>query len=166
MITSMRGCVAYNTLWTWPISSRSFSHEFAIKLLKYGTTCLVRSTTCTVLDGFFTYLVQMIIGVRRCDAWNDPLPWPICWRSWLCNKNMAHILSCPLQHTQFGINSFHSWHKWSLASEGVSHAMTFDLDLYLQDYSVVTLSIWWIIFICDTNTTYEGMMCYLPFSGQ
>ena len=25
MITNMRGCVAYNDLWPWPISSRSFS---------------------------------------------------------------------------------------------------------------------------------------------
>ena len=27
MITSMRGCVARNDLWPWPISSRSFSHS-------------------------------------------------------------------------------------------------------------------------------------------
>ena len=30
MITSMRECVVHNDLWPWPISSRSFSHDFAI----------------------------------------------------------------------------------------------------------------------------------------
>ena len=30
-----------NDLWPWPISSRSFSHDFAIKLLKYGTSCVL-----------------------------------------------------------------------------------------------------------------------------
>ena len=49
MITSMRGCVARNDLWTWPISSRSFSCDFAIKLLKYVTSCHVCLTTQTVL---------------------------------------------------------------------------------------------------------------------
>ena len=34
--------------------------------------------------------------------------------------------------------------------------MTFDLDLYLQGYLTVTLLILWIIFICGTNTTWEG----------
>ena len=44
--------------------------------------------------------------------------------------------------------------------------MTFDLDLYLQDYLAVKLPILWIIFTCDPNTTQEGMMCHVPFSGQ
>ena len=35
MTTSMRGCVAHNDHWPWAISSRSFRHDFAIKLLKY-----------------------------------------------------------------------------------------------------------------------------------
>ena len=43
MVTSMRGCVLHNDLWPWPISSRSFSHDFAIKLLKY-MAYLVMST--------------------------------------------------------------------------------------------------------------------------
>ena len=51
-IPSTWGCVAYN-LWPWPISSRSFSHDFAIKLLKYGTSCCVCSTAYMVLDVFF-----------------------------------------------------------------------------------------------------------------
>ena len=34
MISSMRGCVVCNNLWPCSLSSRSFSHEFVIKLLK------------------------------------------------------------------------------------------------------------------------------------
>ena len=35
------------------------------------------------------------------------------------------------------MHSFHIWYKWSLAWEGVSHVMTFDLDLYLQGHSTL-----------------------------
>ena len=72
MITSMRGCVAYNDLWHWPISSRSFG---------LGLENRVCSVASTVLDGFFPYLVQMITSMRRCFACDDPWPWPISSRS-------------------------------------------------------------------------------------
>ena len=55
MGTSIRGGVVCYVLWSWLISSMIFSHEFAIKLLKYGTTCRFCSTTHTVLDGFFMF---------------------------------------------------------------------------------------------------------------
>ena len=63
MITGMRGCVAYNDLWPWPISSRSFG---------LGLENLVRSVASVVLDGFFPYLVQIITSMRRCRMW-----WPL-----------------------------------------------------------------------------------------
>ena len=72
MITSMRGCVAYNDLWHWPISSRSFG---------LGLENRVRSVPSTVRDGFFPYLVQMITSMRRCVACYDLWPWPISSRS-------------------------------------------------------------------------------------
>ena len=72
MITSMRECVAYNDLWPWPISSRSFG---------LGLENRVRSVASTVLDGFFAYLVQMITSMRRCVACDDLCPWPISLRS-------------------------------------------------------------------------------------
>ena len=72
MITSMRGLVAYNDLWPWPISSRSFG---------LGLENRVRSVASTVLDGFFPYLVQMISSMRRCVACDDLWPWPISSRS-------------------------------------------------------------------------------------
>ena len=72
MITSMRGCVAYNDLWPWPISSRSFG---------LGLENRVRSVASTVPYGFFPYLVQMITSMRRCVASDDLWPWPISSRS-------------------------------------------------------------------------------------
>ena len=72
MITSMRECVAYNDLWPWPISSRSFG---------LGLENHVRSVASTVLDGFFPYLVQMFTNMRRCVACDDLWPWPISSRS-------------------------------------------------------------------------------------
>ena len=50
MINSMRGCVACDDPWPWPISSRSFGLDLENR---------VRSVACTVLDGFFLYLAQM-----------------------------------------------------------------------------------------------------------
>ena len=67
MITSVRGCVAYNDLWPWPISSRSFG---------LGLGNRVRSVASTVLGGLFPYLVQMIASMR-CVACDDLWPWPI-----------------------------------------------------------------------------------------
>ena len=72
MITTMRGCVAYNDLWPWPISSRSFGLDLENRVL---------SVASTVLDGFFPYLVQMITSMRRCVACDDLWPWPISSRS-------------------------------------------------------------------------------------
>ena len=72
MITIMRECVAYNDLWPWPISSRSFG---------LGLENRVRSVASTVLDGFFPYLIQMITSMRRCVAFDDLWPWPISSRS-------------------------------------------------------------------------------------
>ena len=72
MITNMRGCIAYNDLWPWPISSRSFG---------YDLENLARSVASTVLDGFFPYLIQMITSMTRCVVCDDLWPWPISSRS-------------------------------------------------------------------------------------
>ena len=80
---SMRGCVAYDDIWPWPISSRSFG---------LGLENRVRSVASTVLDGFFPYLVQMITSMRRCVACDDLWTWPPIFkviRPWLWK-------SCPL----------------------------------------------------------------------
>ena len=59
MITSMRGCVACDDIWPWPISSRSFGLDLENR---------VRSVESTVLDGFFLYLAQIITIIRGCVA--------------------------------------------------------------------------------------------------
>ena len=72
MITSKRGCVAYNDLWPWSISSRSFGLALENR---------VHYVASTVPDGFFPYLVQMITSMRRCVACDDLWTWPISSRS-------------------------------------------------------------------------------------
>ena len=72
MSTSMRWCVAYNDLWPWPISSRSFG---------LGLENRVRSVASTFPDGVFPYLVQMITSMRSCVACDDLWPQPISSRS-------------------------------------------------------------------------------------
>ena len=85
MITSKRRCVAYNDLWPWPISSRSFG---------LGLENRVRSVASTVLDGFFPYLIQMITSMRRCVACDDLWPWPISSRSFDLNfENRVHSVA-------------------------------------------------------------------------
>ena len=81
VITSMGGCVMHNDLCPWPMPSRSFSQNFAIRLPKYDASCCVSSTTYTVLDGLFSYLAQMITSMRGCFMDNDISPWPLCLRS-------------------------------------------------------------------------------------
>ena len=72
MITSMRGCVAFNDIWPWPVSSRSFG---------LGLENRVRSVASTVFDGLFPYFTQMITSMRRCVTCDDFWPWPIPSRS-------------------------------------------------------------------------------------
>ena len=81
MIISMRGCVAYNDPWQWPISSRSFG---------LGLEICVPSVASTVPDGLFPYLVQMITSMR-CVACDDLWHWPISSKSFdLDFENRVH----------------------------------------------------------------------------
>ena len=68
----IRGCVAFNDLWPWPIFSRSFGLDLENRF---------RSVASTVLGGFFPYLVQMITSMRRCVACDDLWLWRISSRS-------------------------------------------------------------------------------------
>ena len=69
MITTMRGCVALNNLWPWPISSRSFGLDLENR---------VRSVASTALDGFFLYLAQIITIIRGCVTYY------VFFRIWKC----------------------------------------------------------------------------------
>ena len=57
MINSMRGSVACDEPWPWPISWRSFRLDLENR---------VRSVASTVLDGFFLYLAQTIPIISEC----------------------------------------------------------------------------------------------------
>ena len=59
MINSMRGCVACDDPWPWPISLRSLGLDLENR---------VRSVVSTVLDGFFLYFAQMITIIGGCVA--------------------------------------------------------------------------------------------------
>ena len=110
MITGMRGCIAYNDLWPWPISSRSFG---------LGLENHVRSVAYTVLNGFFPYLVQIITTMRRCVACDDHWPWPISSRSFdLDLENCVRSVAFTVLD-----GSFYVWHKWSLPLDGMSYVM-------------------------------------------
>ena len=103
MITSMRGCVMCNDVWPRPVSSRPFRHDFEIKLLKYGTSCRVCSTSCTVLDEFFPYLAQMITSMSGCIACNDLWPWPLSSRLFSC---------CDVAYFMDYIDMWHKYNPW------------------------------------------------------
>ena len=127
MITSVRGCVAYNDLWPWPISSRSFG---------LGLENCVHSVASTVPDGFFPYLVQMITSKRRCVACDDLWPWPISSRSFgldleNCVRSVASIV----------LDGFFRYLVQVITSMrrcvACEHVITFDLDLYLQGHSTL-----------------------------
>ena len=102
MITSMSGCVTHIDLWPWPISSRIFSHEFAIRVLKCITSCLVYSTVHTVLNGFFQYLAQMITSITGCAVCYNLWSWPISSRSFsfeFAIKLLKYVTSCHIRST-------------------------------------------------------------------
>ena len=95
------------------------------KLLKYVTSCCVRSTVHTILDGTFLYLAQMSTSMRVCVMCNDLWAWPISSRSFHHNfaiKLLKYGTSCHVSSTACEVldNKFSNWHKWTLAWEGVS----------------------------------------------
>ena len=83
IIINIRGCVACNDLWPWPIFSRLFGLDLENR---------VPSVASTVLDGFFPYLVQMITSMRRRVACHDLWPRPISSRS------LNLVLTWEIQH--------------------------------------------------------------------
>ena len=178
MITTMRGCVAQNDLWPWPISSRSFGRDLENRVRSVASTvldglflylaqmitimsgcvackvffriwnfeflanlkknlALTLKKKSAVLDGFFPYLAQMITSMRGCVAYNDLWPWLIFSRSFGLD-----LENCVRSVASTVLDGFFPYVvQRSLAWEGVSHVMTFDLDLYLQGHWTLTLKI-------------------------
>ena len=126
MITSMGRCVAYDDLWPWHISSRSFDLDLENR---------VRSVASTVLDGFFLYLHKWSLSLEGVSHVM------FFFRIWKF-EFLANFSALTLKkYLQFSMDSFHIYHKWSLVWEGVLHIMTFDLDLYLQGDLALALKI-------------------------
>ena len=168
MITTMRGCVAHNDLWPWPISSRSLGLDLENRVRSVGSTVLDRfflylaqmitiirgcvtwnvfwqifeifgfaiEKKSTFLDGFFPYLAQMITNMTGCVAYNDLWPWPISSRSFGLD-----LENCVRSVASTVLDGFFPYliRMITIAWEGVSHVMTFDLDLYRQGHSTLTL---------------------------
>ena len=133
-------------LWAWPISSRSFDLDFEN---------LVRSVMFSVLDRLFPYVPQIINTIRGCVAcsvYNKILKFQIF-------ANFPNFSPFTLKKKlQFCLHSFHIWHKSSLASEGVLHVMTSDLDLYFQGHSALTFK---IVSAKIVSTVLDGFFPYL-----
>ena len=162
IISCMRGCVTCNERWPRLISSRSFSPDFAIKLLKYSISCRVRFTAPTVLDIFFPYLAQMIINMRGCVVRNDIWPWHISSRSFSCEfaiktSKTWHILSCPLHSTVLD-GVFHLF----IYSNGILVSR-----VYSQNGTVRNLYSWkwsWLFFYGHWNNFDWGFPWFQPVS--
>ena len=102
MINSMRGCVACDDLWPWPISSRSFGLDLENR---------VRSVASTGLGGSFyiwhkwSLSLEGVSRVTFCSESGNFNFWQIfeIFRPWPWKKI-----------PQFSMDSFHIEHKWLL----------------------------------------------------
>ena len=85
MITSMRGCVVYNNLSPWPISSRPFKHDFkACKVLnRFFPIWHRQSLACEGVLYTMTFDLDQYLQSHSAVS----LQW---------NVKICHILSCPL----------------------------------------------------------------------
>ena len=136
MITSMKGCAMLNNLVPWPLSSRSLSHDFAIKLLKYSHLVV------SALQHVQFWMDSFHIGHKWSLAWDGELhimtydlwSWPISFRSFSHDFAIKMLkydgISCCLHYSMYSSGwIFPIWHKWSLVweGEGVLHATALDL---------------------------------------
>ena len=102
MITSFRGSVTCNDLWSWALSSRSFSHNFAIKLLRYGTSLMPALQHVQFCIKIWSYLAQMITTMRVCVACNDLRPWLIS----------SKLFSCDVAYFMYYIDFWQKYNPW------------------------------------------------------
>ena len=149
MITTMRGCVAHNDLWPWPISSRSFGLDLENR---------VSSVASTVLDAFFLYLTQMITIIRGgvacyvfCRIWKFEILANFWNFSALTLKKKSTVLDgffpylAQMITSMRGCGVYNDLWPWPISSR------SFGL---LPSKSCPLCSIyssWWILSIFDTN---------------
>ena len=124
----------HNDLWHWPISLRSFSYHFAVKLLKYGRSFHVCSTAPGIVDAFFPYLAQTITTMRKHLVHNKLWPWSISSRSFSHDFAMQLLRYNTCWHVCFTTFTvldgfFPDLAQMTNTMKGYV-LMTFDLDLY------------------------------------
>ena len=141
------------------------SHDFAIKLLKYGTFSLVRSTACTVLGELFPYLAQIIsvkherVCHRHCMTFDLSCDFAIKWLKYgtscyVCTTAQTVLVEffpyLPHMITSMrgGVASSDLWH-WPISSR------LFNCDVYFMNY----IHMW-------QKYKLSGMMCYVAFPRQ
>ena len=79
LFTIVRGCVACNGPWPWPLPSRSLNREFLVQLPKYCTCCHILSTACAVMNGFVLHLAHMFANIRALSQCQNKW-WLVHWR--------------------------------------------------------------------------------------
>ena len=135
IIITIRGCVACNDLWPWPIFSRSFILDLE--------NCF-HAVASTLLDGFFPYLVQMITSMRRCVACDDLWPWPISSRSFdLDFENRVRSVAFSFLHRLFPylpqiITTIRGCVAGAMASSDLSSCIC----IRFEDHNVVRVMAW------------------------
>ena len=113
---------------------------YLLFVVNWCITCLLRTTLCYHAHGrriscltvlcFYTPRNEVRGGGGILDS--------------PCLSLSVRLSVCPLTFrvrpvvSTVRMDSFHIWCKWSIAWEGVSHVMNFDLDLYLQGHSALT----------------------------
>ena len=146
MITTMRGCDAHNDLWPWPISSRSFGLDLENRV------CSVAST---FLNGLLLYLAQMITIIRGCVACYDFI------RIWKFKflANFKTFRPWPWEKKSTVRDGFFPYLAHMITSmRGCVAYKTFDLDLYFQGHSALTLT----NCVCSVaSTVQDGFFPYL-----
>ena len=147
MINSMRGCVACDDPWPWPISSRSFGLDLENH---------VRSVASTVLNGFFSYMAQMINIIRGCVACY--ICFRICKFEFLANlKKIFPYLVQMITSMRRCVTCDDLW-PWPISSR------SFDLDLENGVRSVASAVLdGFFLYLAQMITIIRGCVVYYVF---
>ena len=148
----------HSSHWTW--QHLWYNVHFIIALIRWSLDN--ESTIIMKIKILLLTLPRRMIQIQSEHYHkHQELPVLFIWRLCAPSTEGRHLL----QHLQFWMDSF-IFGTNDHYHEGVCHAISFDLDLYLQDYLAVTWPISWIIVICGTNTTHEGTMCLIYLFNQ
>ena len=149
MITSMSGWFEHIDLWPYPISSRSSSHDIAIKLLKYVTFCRVRSTAVFTYQG----------SHRVWKTWKNKIFWKNHGKSWNFEKS-SKFMELRKSHTDKSSPSIRNLALISFASHLVSciHSNPSDYELLGEFEADPLVYCYW--FNLNISSIYNSMILW------